>query len=298
MNRPETDNARGILLLMLAVGCFSCMDATAKILLQNHEMPQVVWARYSFHLLAMVLVLRPRRCLALLKTGRPLLQTLRGLLLLGSTGLFFLGIQHIPLADATAINFLAPLLVVALSAPLLGEKVGPRRWAAVIIGFVGVLVILRPGLGAAHPAGFYILAVALLFAFFSLITRILGRTEDPTGMLLHTAVIGTAIATLAIPFYWSPVPLKSWLLFALIGGLGCVGHLVLIRAYMMAEASALAPFSYSQLVWSLLLGFLLFGDLPDGLTLIGAGIVTASGLYVWHRERQIKAITPPPPAAG
>ncbi|KZD12511.1 DMT family transporter [Oceanibaculum pacificum] len=286
MSRPETDNAKGILLLMLAVGCFSCMDATAKFLLRDHAMPQVLWARYSFHLLAMLLVLGPGRSLKLMRTSRPALQSLRGLLLLGSTGFFFLGIQHIPLAAATSINFLAPLLVVALSAPMLGEKVGPRRWAAVVIGFAGVLVILRPGLGAMHPAAFYILGVALMFAFFSLITRILGRTEDPTGMLLYTAVIGAALASLAAPFYWTEVSLRGWLLFALIGGLGCIGHLVLIKAYLLAEASALAPFSYSQLIWALLLGFILFGDLPDALTVVGAGIVTLSGLYVWHRERQ------------
>ena len=287
MAATPIDNARGILLILLAIACFATMDAVAKFLLQRHEMPQVVWARYSFHLLAMALVLGPHRLPRLLATKRPLAQTLRAGLLLASTAMFFAAISYIPLADASAIGFLSPLLVTALSVPVLGEKVGPRRWAAVVVGLAGVLIILRPGMGSVHWASFLVLGVALTFAGFSLMTRVLGRTEDGTTMLLYTAAVGCAVTSLIVPFYWRAVPLESWLLFGVIGALGGFGHLVLIRAYKLAEASALAPFSYSQLVWAVLLGFLMFGDLPDSSMLAGAALLVASGLYVWHRERQL-----------
>ncbi|WP_430435697.1 DMT family transporter [Oceanibaculum nanhaiense] len=287
MPATPIDNARGILLILLAIACFASMDALAKFLLQSHEMPQVVWARYSFHLLAMALILGPHRLPRLLVTQRPLAQILRASLLLASTAMFFTAISYIPLADASAIGFLSPLLVTALSVPVLGEKVGPRRWAAVIVGLVGVLIILRPGMGSVHWASFLVLGVALTFAGFSLMTRILGRTEDGTTMLLYTAVVGCIVTSLIVPFYWSAVPLESWLLFGVVGALGGFGHLVLIRAYKLAEASALAPFSYSQLVWAMLLGFLMFGDVPALHMLAGSALLVASGLYVWHRERQL-----------
>ena len=291
MPATPIDNARGILLILLAIACFASMDALAKFLLQSHEMPQVVWARYTFHLLAMALILGPHRLPRLLATKRPLAQILRASLLLASTAMFFTAISYIPLADASAIGFVSPLLVTALSVPVLGEKVGPRRWAAVVVGLIGVLIILRPGMGSVHWASFLVLGVALTFAGFSLMTRVLGRTEDGTTMLLYTAVVGCAVTSLIVPFYWRPVPLESWLLFGVVGALGGLGHLVLIRAYKLAEASALAPFSYSQLVWAMLLGFVMFGDVPDGYMLAGSALLVASGLYVWHRERQLARST-------
>ncbi|MBO6561266.1 MAG: DMT family transporter [Nisaea sp.] len=286
--------ALGIGLSVVAIAMFATMDALAKFTSETIRVEMVIWGRYFFHFLAMVMILPilgVRRAFKTSQTGKV---AIRGLLLLASTFCFFTAISQIPLAEANAIGFVAPLITVALSAFFLRETVGIRRWSAVAIGFGGMLVVLRPGFQDIHWAYFLVLAMATMFSVFALLTRALNRTEDPVAMLFHTAMIGTAGACLLAFFYWETPTLTEWLLLMVIGGIGGVSHQILIYAYRYASASILAPFQYTIIVWSTVYGFFLFGDVPDLWTFIGAGAIVAAGLYVWVRERQVKKQPPTP----
>lgn len=285
-----TNIVRGILLMMLAGFLFVVMDSTAKYLSGSYPVTQIVWARYIFHLLTLPLLIGRGSWLAVLATRRLGLQLLRSLMLLGSTFFFFLAVKFIPLATATAIGFVGPLLVTALSVPFLKEKVGPRRWAAVIIGFGAVVIIIRPGAELLHWAVFLPLLVAACFAIYQITTRILSATDSSLTTLFYSATAGAVAMTLVLPFEeWRTPDLAGWRLMAFLGLIGSLGHFVMIRAFTHAPASSLAPFSYLTLVWATLLGFVVFGDLPDRWTVLGAVILAASGLYVLYRERKVKA---------
>ena len=228
-----------------------------------------------------------RRLLPLLRVRRLGLTLLRGVLLLTATLCFFTAITHIPLADAVAIGFAAPLFVVALSIPILGEKVGARRWTAVVVGFIGVMIIVRPGFADVHWAYFLMIFLAFVFAIFVIVTRLLTRTEATLAMLFYTALMGTLGASLLLPFFWlTPSwPQVAWM--AAMGALGGVSHMLMIQAYRHADTSSLAPFQYAQIIFAGILGYLVFNDLPDMWVLAGGAIVVASGTYVFHREAQI-----------
>lgn len=289
----------GILLMMLAGFLFVVMDTTAKYLSGGYAVAQIVWARYIFHLLTLPVLIGGGSWLAVLRTRRPGLQVLRSLLLLGSTFFFFLAVKYIPLATATAIGFVGPLLVTALSVPLLKEKVGVRRWAAVIIGFGAVLVIIRPGAEVLHWAVSLPLLVAACFALYQITTRILSATDGSLTTLFYSATAGAVAMTLVLPFQeWRWPDAVGWGLMAFLGLIGSLGHFVMIRAFALAPASSLAPFSYLNLVWATILGFLLFGDLPDRWTVIGALMLAASGLYVLYRERKLRGGDAPPTAGA
>lgn len=277
-------NRRGILLVILATAMFVALDATAKYLSQSYPVPQVMWARFFFHLVV-VLVLCARRLPAVLYTQRPGLQFVRSILMLATNGAFFFAIQSMPLADATAIVFAGPLLITALSVPLLGEHVGPRRWVAVAIGFLGALVIIRPGPGILQGVAVLPLISATLFSLYQISTRVLSRFDDPMTTLLYTSVLGAFLLTCGLPWYWRAPDLEGWLLMAFAGFVGALSQLALIKAIESAPLSVIAPFNYVGLVWAISLGYLVFGDLPDALTFVGAAIIVASGLYVLHREK-------------
>lgn len=279
--------SRGITLIVATVFLFVCMDATAKYLAQSYPVAQVVWARYAFHCVFMMPFFVRWGLPQLVRTERLGLQLGRSFLLLACTFLFFTALRYIPLADAGAINFVSPLLVTALSVPLLGEKVGPRRWAAVLIGFAGVLIIIRPGAGVTHPAALLPLLVAFCFALFAITTRLLSRTDSTFTTFFYTATVGMVVMTAVVPFVWKTPDLAAWGLFAVVGLLGAVSHLLLIMAYKNAPAAVLAPFSYVQLIWAVPVGYVWFGDFPDEWTFVGAVIVVGSGLYVWYRERRL-----------
>lgn len=283
---PVNNVALGIGLLTLAEVVFAALDAAAKFLGQELPIPMVVWGRYVFNMLLLMAIFPGARLRPALRVTRPWLVTARGVLLLSMTYVFFTAIHYIPLADAVAIGFLAPLLVVALSIPILGETVGPRRWAAVGVGFIGVLVIIRPGFAEVHWAYGLMLLLALMFALFVIVTRILTRTEGSVPLLFQGTAIGMLGASLVVPFFWvTPTP-TQWVILAAMGALGALAHLLLINAYRVGEASVLAPFQYSQIVFAAAAGWLIFGDIPSGWVLLGTAILVASGIYVWHRERQ------------
>lgn len=279
------DKVAGIGLMVAAVFLFTCMDTIGKTLMASYPVQQVVWARYAFQFVLISLPI-PLLGLQLVRTRHPFIQTLRGLLLAFGTLCMFAAISVIPLANAYTVNFVAPLLITVLSIPMLKERVGWRRWSAVVVGFLGVLIVLRPGLGVMHPAAFLPLITATCFALYQIITRIMGAgtAESPLTMLFHLALVGTLVLSLVVPFYWQPVAPGDWPWLAAMGVLGGAGHLLLIRGLTLAPASLLAPFMYTQLLWGLGLGYWVFGDLPDVWTLVGCTVIVASGLYIFYRE--------------
>lgn len=289
-----SNHALGIGLAMVAILMFATMDSLAKFTSQTIRVEMVIWGRYFFHFAAMVLILPLLGVRRSFKTTQTFKVTLRGLLLFGCTICFFTAVSLVPLAEANAIGFISPLITVAVSAFFLKEHVGVRRWSAVAIGFVGMLVVLRPGFQDVHWAYFLVIAMAVMFSLFGLLTRALNRTEDPVAMLFHTALIGTLGASIAIGFFWEWPEPREWALLALIGAIGGVSHQILIFAYRYASAAIIAPFQYSIIIWSSTYGFLLFGDMPDSWTFIGAGMIVAAGVYVWIRERQAQKMPTAP----
>jgi len=276
---------RGILLIMLAVFLFSAMDTLAKFTLRSYPMGPLIWARYFVHTAFMLTLLAPRMGLRLVRTSRPVQQIVRGLLLVASTGFFYLSLRHLPLAEAAAISFVAPVLVTALSGPMLNERVTRRQWGAVTLGFLGVLVIMRPGGGVLSLAAAFPLMSALVFALYQIMTRKLAGREDPLTTLFFTALVGTLATSLLLPFTWqTPTLLQGGLMLA-IGCLGGLGHFLLIRAVEIASPTTLAPFVYTQLVWSTLLAFIAFGEFPNPVSLLGMLVIIAAGLLAvnWRR---------------
>jgi len=288
VSRPgptEDDNVQvGILWMLATTLFFVSLDATAKYLLARYPLIEVVWARFVFHMLIVVLVLWPR-LRAHVRARRPALQLLRSLLLLATTVLFFVGVNLLPLADASAIMFTSPILLTVLAIPLLGERVGPHRWAAVGLGFLGALIVVRPGMGVMGTGAAVLLGAACCNALYQLITRKLRVVDDPLTTLLYTATVGTVLLALAVPASWVAPDPRHWPLFVLLGAFGGLGHFTLIKAFQRAPAAVVAPFSYANLLWATGYGFVIFGDLPDLWTLVGAAIIASGGLYILHRER-------------
>jgi drug/metabolite transporter (DMT)-like permease len=263
---------------------FIALDTVAKELLTRSQLPlvQVVWARFFFHFLigaGTVLIWRSR-----LASKAPLWQTARSALLFLTTVLFNAGLLTTPLATATAIMFLSPIMLTGLSHLVLGEHVGPRRWFGVAAGFVGALIIVRPGTEGFNKGALFFVAAALVNAVYQLATRRVSENDDPYVSFFYTALIGAVLSSFAVPFTWSEPGRVGWLLLVSMGILGGVGHLFLIFAFDRAPAAVVAPFAYSALIWASLAGYLLFGETPDSWTVIGALAIAGSGLYIFHRE--------------
>jgi len=229
-------------------------------------------------------ILGPRFAVLARSANLPL-QIVRSIFLLATTVLFFSGVRLLPLADASAIMFTSPILLSILAIPILGEKVGPYRWAAIFVAFLGALLVVRPGSGVMGAGALFLLGCAFCNAFYQIITRQLRSTDDARTTLLYTGLAGTVGTSLAVPLVWTPIALGDWPLFAALGVFGCLGHFTLIKAFQSAPATVVAPFSYASLIWAILIGFFVWGDLPDLWTLVGATIVAAGGLYILHREQ-------------
>lgn len=282
--RPGAERPfRGILLVLLAVSLFSVMDALSKLLAQHLDPVEVVWGRY----LAILIMLAPllARRPSLLVAARPALQLQRGVAVLGAALLFIAGLQRLALADATAIGFASPLLVTALSIPLLGEQIGLRRWSAVGMGFLGVLVVVRPGSGAIGAAALLPLSSAACWAYGIVLTRRMGAADRPLTTLAYSTAIGFVLSGLALPFVWRPPSLADCAIMAAMGVLSAGGQYLFIAGLAHGAASLLAPFSYSQMIWSTLMGYLVFGAVPGLSTWGGAVLIVGSGVYIAHRER-------------
>jgi len=288
MNAPrsQTDNLVAGIGWMLATMClFTSMDTVAKYLTLRFETEQVVWARFTFHMLFLLIWLR-RDLFKLAITSNWKLQLLRSACLLLTTTLFFNGLRTTPIATASTIMFLSPVLVTVLAIPLLGEQVGIRRWAGVAIGFLGAIVIVRPDAAGGIAIGhLFLVSAAFSNAFYQIATRQVRATDDPMTSLLYSGLVGAILMSAIVPGAWILPDTFSWVLFMLMGLLGAVSHFCLIRAFDSAEASAIVPFSYSSLLWATLFGYLIFDSLPDRWTLVGAGLIVSSGLYIFHREQ-------------
>jgi len=282
--RPQV--FRGMLMVMMAVAIFSVMDSLSKYLTRFYPVALVAWSRYAFHLVLVVVVLGPRLRLALVRTARPGAQLVRGLLLAIASISFISAVKYMPLAEASAIAFLGPLLIVVMSVLFLKEKVEPARWIAVLCGFIGVLVIIRPGSSVFTWAALFPLANAVAFASYQILTRRLSGLESPYTSIFYAGLIGTLLLSATLPYVWvRPQNGLHMTLFVLTGALGGLSHLILIKAYAYAPASRLAPFSYTQLIWVATIGYLVFGDFPDTWSLVGIGILMASGLYTATHQR-------------
>lgn len=275
----------GIALMCGALACFAGLDAAAKWASRSVDPMLAVWARYVSSVVLVSLVLNPWTAPGLLRTRRPLLQTGRSVLLLGSTALNFFALQHLQLAESISIQFATPLLVALLAGPILGEWIGPRRLAAVGIGFVGVLVITKPGAEGLHPAVFLSVGSAVCYALYGITTRLLAASDSSATTMTYSGLAGVLLLTPALPLFWETPSLPVAGLLLATGAFGALGHWLLILAHARAPAPVLAPFIYTQLIWMTALGYVLFGDVPDAGTLAGGAIVVASGLYLLARER-------------
>ena len=274
----------GIGLVILMTICFSSLDASAKYF--GNELPLwvLLWGRYVFNFLFVALFFFRGAPAEIIHTRNLKMQILRSILLVSSTLTFWLALMFLPLADCVVILFIAPLLVTVLAAPVLGESVGRHRWTAVLLGFVGVLVVMRPGSTIFAWVSILPFITAFLYAGVQISTRILGRTDGALTTLLYSSAGGAIICTIGVLFFWVTPSPGQWLVLVWLGFLGALGHYLMIKAYGLAPASLLAPFDYITLIWATILGFAVFGDLPDGWTVLGALIIMSSGLYLIRRE--------------
>ncbi len=285
-----TENrARGIAWMLATMFCFIVLDTMMKYALEHYSLVQVTWARFFFATI-FAAVLCGRRLPQLVRSSVPGIQLARSFLLMTTTGLFNAGVAKLPLATATTIMFMSPILVTLLSIALLGEKVGARRWLGIAVGFAGAVIVMQPwnSLGETFStAAMFLLAAALTNASYQIATRRV-RFDDPLTSLLFTAGVGAIGSSMLLPGNWSTPDLLGWFLMVGSGAAGCVGHLCLIRAFQAAPASVVAPFSYSSLIWAIVFGFMIWRELPDMATIVGATLIVAAGLYIFFRERQLK----------
>ena len=271
--------------MVVAMAVFSVMDGVSKALTGLYHPLEVTWGRYLFHTLILVPLVIGRGWRAVLRTRHPGLQIARGLLLAASGLAFIAGLARLPMADAAAIGFIAPLLVTGLSIPLLGERVDRGRWFAVLVGFGGVLLVIRPGGTAFEAASLLPVLSAGFWAVALILTRRLSALESSETTLFYMAAVGLAVSTPLLPWVWHSPDGAGWLAMAAMGAVSALGQFLLIRAFTAAGASVLAPLQYSQIVWAITIGYFWFGTLPDLWTGAGAAVIVGSGVAVWHRER-------------
>ncbi len=286
------DPARaGILLVIAGSFGFASMDAMSKILAQDHAILQILWFRYIVFTAFALAIARRRGVRRTLISQRPWLQAFRALLLVVENAVFVLAFRYLPLADVHALGASAPLMVVALSVVLLGETVGIRRWSAVLVGFVGVLIIIRPGLQEIEWPLLIPLVGALMWALYQILVRLCSRTDGSDTTLLWSALVGLAATSVTGPFVWVPPDREAWVLLVVLAVAGSIAHYALIKGLQLAEASAVQPYTYTLLVFAAFWGLAVFGDIPDAWTILGATIIVGSGLYTWYRERQLARST-------
>ena len=278
---------KGIVLILVATFLFSSHDALSKYLSGFYPIIMVVWARYLVHTLLMAGIFLPRSGLRVLRTKRPLWQLARALCLLGTSLFFTTALLYIPLAEATAVNFLAPVLVTALSVPLLGERVTRGQWVAVIFGFIGVLIIVHPGGDLFTPAVVLPFCSALFFCFYQLLTRKLSEIDSPTTSNFFAGLCNTLVMSALVPFFWQVPSLMHGAMMLALGTCGMTAHLMLTQAFRFAAPALLAPFGYCQIVFAGLLGWLLFNHTPTLTTVFGIVLICLSGLAAaWQQRRR------------
>ena len=276
---------RGIALILASAVFLGISDVTSKYLSATLPSIEIAWIRFLVFALIMVPAMLPGSPLFALRTKLPGLQVMRGVALLSASLFFISGLRFLPIAEASATSFVSPLIVTALSIFFLGESVGVRRWLATAVGLVGVLIVLRPGSSAFHPAAFFPLVSALSWAFTLVMTRMISGREPVVTTMTYSSIVGLGILSALVPLVWVAPTWHDVLFGVFVGIASTLGQWIVVLAFRYANASVLAPFSYAQLLWVSILGLVIFGEVPDIWTVIGAAFIVASGLYTLHRER-------------
>ena len=278
----------GIALAVIAMVCFAALDTITKYVSASVPLFMAIWFRYTVQAVLTTAVVLPLRGRAALRTVHPKFQVLRGVLLLSTSLLAYLGLKFMPVGEFTALVMIAPLIITLLAATMLGEKVSPLRWALVTGGFTGTLIIIQPGHDVFEWHTLLPVALAFLVAWYQTLTSQLAKTEDPATMHLYTGWVGALIAALGLPFVWQSLPsLKLWGLMALLGVLSAVGHFLLILAYQRSPAATLTPYLYTQIGFAMMGGWLVFSHVPDGFALTGMTLIAicgAAGAWLVVRE--------------
>ena len=276
---------RGIALILASTVFLGASDVTAKYLSATLPSIEIAWIRFLVFALIMSPAMLSGSRLYALHTRRPGLQVMRGVALLASSLFFISGLRFLPIAEASATGFVSPLFVTALSIVFLGERVGVRRWIATAVGLIGVLIILRPGSSAFHPAAFFPIVSALAWAGTLIMTRMMSGREHAATTMTYSAIVGVCILSALVPLVWVAPSWHDIAFGVFIGVASTAGQWIVVLAFRYADASVLAPFSYTQLLWVSILGFVIFGEVPDVWTVTGAVFIVGSGLYTAHRER-------------
>ncbi|MDQ2066600.1 DMT family transporter [Xinfangfangia sp. CPCC 101601] len=274
---------RGILLMILAIFCFTLMDATAKGLIEKYSAPLVIWVRFAGQLLIVLAILGPR-VKPMMRTNFPVLHAWRSLFQFGATAFFFLSLPFIGLSEATAITDINPVLITLGAALFLGERLGPRRVAGVVAALIGALIIIRPGAGAFNAWAILPLCCAISYAGSALLTRKIGAQEPVWGSMIYAALFGTIVAGCAVPFVWQQIEAVDLWKFVVIGCLGTLAQLCIIRSFSITEAGIVAPFAYLGIIFATFWGAIFYDQWPDRWSVIGALVIVVAGLYVWRRE--------------
>lgn len=286
--KQSENKAKAAILMLIAVSLFACLDSTAKLSGRSVPAIEVVWFRFAVHFVLAAAFLNPLRAPSAWRTTAPKLQLARAAIQIMCTGLNFLALSYLQISQTLSIQFMGPIFVTLLSVLFLGEVVGRYRWSAIFISFIGVLIITRPGVGEFNPAFGLIILSVLIGASYSIVTRRLAATESPGSMLLIMAAIPAFILTPVMPFVWVwPSKAEDWLALIGTGVFGVVSHYFHIHAHRYGQASFLAPLQYFQFLAVLVLGFVIFGDVPTVWTLVGTLVLIGSGLFIWHRERKL-----------
>ena len=288
----KTNNSKlGLGYMFTGMFLFAAADAIAKLLTQTLPAIQIVWSRQCGLLLGILIVIAIHG-FKVLRTTQLKLQIGRGVLAATSATLFIIGVSHVPLADAVAITFVAPFMVTVMGAVILKEPVGIRRWSAVSIGFIGTLIVIRPGFGVVHPAAFLVIIAATAFALRQILSRVLAGGDNISTTIAYTAIVSWSLLSIPLPFVWqTPTTTLEIILLIAIAVLAACAETLVIMALGVAQAVVVAPVQYSLLIWGTMYGLLIFGQLPDFWTLIGALIIVATGLYTLNRERIVSGVS-------
>jgi drug/metabolite transporter (DMT)-like permease len=283
---PHSPALKGIILIVAAVGVFSLLDTSAKYLSQFYPVPAITWARYLINFAIISAYLAWKGRFGAWRSNRPGIQLLRGILLAAATLLFFTSLSVMPIAEAAGIGFVLPLFVAGLAIPILKERLEMARLIAILVGLAGALIIVRPGTGVFTWYALLPIAMAFCNALYQVLTRMIAGVDNVWTSLFWGALVGTILLSAIAPVMWvTPQSLWHWVVLLMMGIFATIGHLALIRAYDYAGATTLAPLVYTQLIWVMLLGWIVFGDFPDGWSLLGMAIIVASGLYIVSRQR-------------
>lgn len=294
IDRPQL----GIALIISAMFVFALQDGITKHLATTYAAPQILWIRFTFFVLfALAYSMRTKPLRACLTSNAPVLQIIRSLTIVAEIGIFILAVRHLPLAETHALFATFPLIVTAIAAIFLKEAVGIRRWSAIIVGLLGVMIILRPGTDAIAPAALLALLCAFMFAGYQVMTRLVSKYDDSETSITYMAVVGLIVMTILGPFYWRTPTADDWVLLLILAVTAALGHFLLIKALEFAPASLLQPFNFTLLVFASTVGYFAFGDVPDVWTVVGAIVIVSSGIYTVLRERKKGTKLPDQPVA-